>query len=99
MNETLEVIGAKNAYGEKSLGNYPRPSLEDVMKRNPDVIVILALGTDAKPFQRMAAGWKRLPGIKAVKDNRVVIVDGDTVTRPTLRLLEGLSRLERAVYK
>lgn len=97
LHEALKTIGAENVYGGVDI-SYPRPSLEDVVARNPDVIVVLALSGDTGLFERMAKAWQRFPKMKAVTNARIKVVQGDTVLRPSLRLLEGLSLLEKAVY-
>src|SRR6185437_4262442 len=51
LSEALETVGAKNIYGNSPTA-YPRPSIEDVLKRNPDSIIVIAFGPDLKPFQR-----------------------------------------------
>ena len=97
LQTALETIGASNTYGD-SRTNYPRPSVEDVVSRNPEVIVVLMLGRDARPFRAMAESWKTFPSIRAVQSSQVKVLVGDPVVRPTLRLLEGLSLLEKAVH-
>jgi iron complex transport system substrate-binding protein len=97
LQDSLEAVGARNVYGDADT-HYPRPSLEDVVHRDPDVILVLELGQDTKAFEAMAARWSRFAQLRAVKTKRVGLLQGDAVLRPTLRLLEGLSQLEKAVY-
>jgi iron complex transport system substrate-binding protein len=97
LQDALESVGARNAYSDAT-NHYPRPSLEDVVHRDPDAILILALGHDLKPFEAMAARWAAWPALKAVKTRRVRVLQGDAVLRPTMRLLEGLALLKMAVY-
>jgi iron complex transport system substrate-binding protein len=97
LHEALESVGGVNIYADAK-DHYPRPSMEDVVKRDPDVIVVLALGKDLAPYRAMAAAWARFPGLKAVREKRIRILQGDPILRPTLRLLEGLSLLEKAVH-
>ena len=97
LNDALKTVGAVNLYDDLDKG-YPRPSLEDVFRRNPDVIVVMAMGDDPGPFRRMAARWKGWPGLSAVRGDRVKVLRGDAVLRPSIRILEGLSLLERAVH-
>ncbi len=96
LHDALGVVGAENIYGDAGAG-YPRPALEDVIRRNPDVIVVIGMGGNAGPFKVMASRWEKFPSLSAVKNKRIRVVDGDSLTRPTLRLLEGLSLLERAL--
>jgi iron complex transport system substrate-binding protein len=97
LHEALEAIGSRNVYDDAT-AHYPRPSLEDAVHRDPDVIVVLALGKDLQPFYAMARRWEQFPALKAVKGGDVRVLTGDSILRPTLRLLEGLSILEKAVY-
>jgi iron complex transport system substrate-binding protein len=96
LSEALSTIGAVNAYTD-SPARYPRPSMEDALARDPDAVVILAMG-DPKPFQKMQARWESFAKLRAVKSQRVKLIHADTLVRPTLRLLDGLLLLEEAVY-
>lgn len=98
LQDALEAIGAANAYGDVKAG-YPRPSLEDVVSRDPDRILVLVLDASSLGFfKEAAARWARFPRMKAVSAKRVSVHQNDMVLRPTLRLLEGLARLEKAVH-
>jgi ABC-type Fe3+-hydroxamate transport system substrate-binding protein len=97
LQEMLELVGAKNVYADNDT-RYPRPSLEDVLKKDPDAIVVLALGHDVRPFKRMGQRWTEFPSLKAVRNKRIRVLQGDPILRPTLRLLEGATLLEKAVY-
>lgn len=97
LHDALRTLGATNVY-EDAKAHYPRPSIEDAVHRNPDVVVVLALGGSIKPFQMMAAKWTQFKGVQAVKSKNIYVLQGDSVLRPTLRLLEGLSLLEKTIY-
>ncbi len=97
LSSALEVTGAQNIY-EKAQVRYPKPSLEDVIQKNPDVIVIMAVGSDLSVYERMAQKWKQLAGLKAVINRKVFVLRSDALLRPTLRLLEGISLLSRTLY-
>lgn len=97
LQDAMEVIGAKNAYTDLSTA-YPRPSVEDVLKRNPDAIVVLAFGQDLKPFQRMALRWQEFKDLTAVQTHRIQVVQSDALLRPTLRMVEGLNQLGQVLY-
>ncbi len=96
LHQALEVVGAENVYGDSD-AQYPRPATEDVLHRNPDLILVLALGKDLRVFNDMAAKWKQFPKLKAVQEGHVRVLQGDPILRPSLRLLEGLSLLRKAV--
>lgn len=73
LNEAIETIGATNVYGSMKM-RYPRPSLEDVITRDPESIVILALGKDLKPFYQMERRWAGFPLLSAIKSKQVRIL-------------------------
>ncbi len=90
LNETLKTVGAINAYEDQAV-NYLKPSNEDVLRRKPDLILIISLGEDLAAYRKMAKRWEtlKLP---------VKVIRADALIRPSLRLLEGLGILEKAVY-
>jgi ABC-type Fe3+-hydroxamate transport system substrate-binding protein len=89
-------LGAENVFGTLK-GSYPRPSVESVVKADPDVIVVLSLGTDKALFEKIAKSWERFPEMKAVKSKRVHILQSDELLRPSTRLLEGMARLKQLI--
>ncbi len=97
LHSALEVTGATNLYSDAK-DHYPRPSIEDVLSRDPDVIVILALGDTMEPYLNMAKKWNQFVKMKAVSQHKVYILKSDPLLRPTLRFLEGLSVLNRTLY-
>ncbi|MFZ9594463.1 MAG: helical backbone metal receptor [Bdellovibrionia bacterium] len=96
LNDAIEAVGAQNVYGDLSLG-YPRPSLEDVLLRNPEVILVAALAKDRGAYVRMVEKWRRLPTLQAVQKKQVLLFESDALLRPTLRMIEGLEQLRRAI--
>jgi iron complex transport system substrate-binding protein len=97
LNDVLERVGAVNVYGQ-SPNHYPRPALEDAVHKNPDVIVVTGMADDSGETAGEVSAWNAFKNLKAVQDHKVVTVNADLLLRPTPRLLEGLSLLERAIY-
>jgi iron complex transport system substrate-binding protein len=97
LHGALDAVGAENIFAESS-AHYPRPSIETVLQRDPDAIVVLALGDEPERFRKMAARWGHYPGLRAVKGKQVSVLQADPLLRPTLRLLEGLALLERTLF-
>jgi ABC-type Fe3+-hydroxamate transport system substrate-binding protein len=98
LNDALSVLGAVNVYAD-SKKHYPHPSIEDVLAKNPDVIVVLSMSEDRKSSRHSLASWARFPKLKAVLNDRVHLLRTDALLRPSLRLLEGLSILDRVIYE
>ena len=97
LHSALEAVGAQNVYSN-SEAHYPKLSLEDVIHRNPDVIIVISLGENPTHSQQMAKKWNQFPILKAVQNHRVEVLQSDTLLKPTIRILEGLSLLERIFY-
>ncbi len=97
LHSALELLGAKNAYGNTE-SHYPRPSLEDIIHLDPDIILVMTLGEDPQSYKRMVMKWQQFSGMTAVKNKKVLVFKSDVLLRPTLRMIEGLNLLNRAIY-
>lgn len=88
VGELIGMSGARSCYGEAELQDYPAVSMEDVLKRDPDLVV---LGMDS-PFEvRSAGGWSAL---RAVRSGCVYSIPGSLIFRPSLRCLEGVEKMQ-----
>jgi iron complex transport system substrate-binding protein len=76
-NDYIEFSGGLNIAADASSGIYSR---EEVLKRNPDVIVIVTMGVATETEKQT---WKTYQSINAVKNNRIYIVDAYTYCSPT----------------
>jgi iron complex transport system substrate-binding protein len=87
LDELLEIAGGKNIFGSAAVG-YPQPSLEEIISRNPEIIIETRIGEnlsdrDSKPI---AEEWKTLGDIDAVKNGRVYIWTDYFLTVPGPRI-------------
>ncbi len=89
MNEALEVCGARNVFADLP-GVTPAVPWEDVYARDPEAVVGAGSAGDRAQF---VANWRARPELTAVKNNRLVYVDPDTIQRPSLRLVQGITQL------
>ncbi|WP_151634335.1 cobalamin-binding protein [Noviherbaspirillum aerium] len=89
VSAALRVCGAENVFGElRQLA--PTVTVEAVLKANPDVII--ASGGEQED---VLAGWKRFAGLKAVRDNHLLLIDGELLNRSGPRILDGVDMLCR----
>ncbi len=83
-SEFIRLSGCINIFGDVKT-KYPRVNMEEVLIRNPDVIIIIS---------GMGAGddiWKKKKGISAVSQRRIFTVKADAVCQATpVRFVEGL---------
>ncbi len=88
MNEIAEMLGLKNCF--EDIDGWGEISEEQVLERNPDYIVSIAMyfGDGPTPLEEIKGrtGWEN---VKAVKDNSMLNLQNDELSRPGPRLAEG----------
>lgn len=96
IHDLIRIAGGENVVGELTVP-YPRVSLEEIVARAPEVILVAshldAMGSPATITQ--GGLWREIP---AVRSNRVVPVPGDTIHRFGPRVVEGLGHIARAIH-
>ncbi len=75
---------------------WPRLSDEAALASRPEAVIMLSGGAmGATANTRVAAALKNSP---AVRNGRVYVIDGDLLTRPGPRLVDGLEQIARALH-
>jgi iron complex transport system substrate-binding protein len=99
--ELVEMAGGVNRFGEAGRHS-PWMSWEELVAANPDVILISPCGFDiARTMEEthLLAGKSEWPELKAVKENRVFVADGNQYfNRPGPRLVESLEILAETIH-
>jgi ABC-type Fe3+-hydroxamate transport system substrate-binding protein len=93
--DLLALAGGDNVAADAEPG-YPRYSLERVLRQAPEVI-IMGTHTDERTDDPWR-DWRRFPTLPAVRDGRLVTVDGDLIFRPGPRAVEAAQTLARALH-
>lgn len=93
LNEVIEIAGGENVFRDAVAG-YPEVSLEEVMARNPEVIVDMGDMADTVSVteehkRSVIALWDRIPNLAAVKEHRVFAVASDIFVVPGPRVIEA----------
>jgi len=96
IGELIQMCGGINVVSDAK-ERYPHISQEVLFARNPEVI--LAPTTEAEPvtveWLRTRPGWNNL---RAVRNNRIYLIDGDLISRCGPRLVDALEVMARALY-
>ncbi len=95
ISELIQRAGGESVTGAEPLP-YPRLSLETVVERRPDRIIVGRHGQGT--VEELLRGWGRLGSVSALRDGRVFAVDGDLVHRPGPRMVEALRALARVIH-
>jgi iron complex transport system substrate-binding protein len=96
IHQVIELAGGSNIFADAA-EEYPRVSPEVVIERNPDVILGPSSHGDALVASKIAArpGWRP---IRAVRQGRVAIVDGDLISRAGPRIVDALESVAKLLY-
>jgi ABC-type hemin transport system substrate-binding protein len=92
LSDALASVGMQNVFAQNTEG-YPRLSTEAVLRADPDEIHILDLRGHEAEFEAARKDWRRFPGVRAVKNGRILRLSGEDFARCTPRLLNALKRL------
>jgi iron complex transport system substrate-binding protein len=95
-HEVITLAGGRNL-AANSPARYPQYSIEDVVKKGPDVILISTMDRSGL-FEQQRAQWMRWENIPAVKNNRIYFIDSDLVDRASPRIVDGLEEMARLIH-
>jgi iron complex transport system substrate-binding protein len=98
LDQLLRMAGGKNVF-DRSLVPYPQPGLEEILHRNPEVILELRPeGVSAEVESRAAlSAWSALPGLEAVKRRNVFVLTEEYIVVPGPRFDRALQRIAEAL--
>jgi len=93
LNEIIALAGGENVFRD-AVASYPAVSLEEVLARNPDVIVDMGdmadtVGVTDQHKREVTSLWERLTNVAAVKQYRVFAVASDVYVVPGPRVVEA----------
>lgn len=96
MNEIAEILGLENIFSD--MEGWSEVSEEEVIARNPDYIVTISLGSGEgpNPVEEILGrpGWEEITG---VKEEQVLNLVDDELSRPSPKLVDGAKALEEFV--
>lgn len=88
-DELLSLMGLENVLS-RGARDYPVLDVEQILALNPDVIIDVDVAGDS---EQVLSYWGRFSSLKAVSNRRVVVVTDPVVTRPGVRMDQGLRAL------
>ena len=94
INSLLDICGLQNIFNTLDEA-YPIISEESIIINNPQVILVpKENGVTGSDFQKRN-GWKE---IRAVKNNRIYLLDSDIVSGPGPRIIDAVKHIAGLVY-
>lgn len=94
LGSMIREAGGRNI-AENERVPFPKFSIEEVLRKDPDIILVL---DKECPQEKCMALWKRHRHLKAVKQERIYVLQGDLMARPSPRIGEGLAQLARILH-
>ncbi|MGD0580355.1 MAG: helical backbone metal receptor, partial [Bryobacteraceae bacterium] len=97
IDELLTLAGASNVLASSPM-QYPNVSLEQILTRDPEVILDMgdfahAEGRPGQPPEQILALWAAYPRLRAVSSRRVQVIASDVFVRPGPRMAEAARAL------
>jgi iron complex transport system substrate-binding protein len=102
LNELIEIAGGQNVFRD-SPAMYAKIGLEDLIARNPEVIVDMGemsqtIGVTEAAKRSVTALWSRHPTLAAVRDRRVFAVASDIFVVPGPRVVDAAREFARMLH-
>jgi len=96
IHQMLDIAGGDNIAGRLP-SPYPRISIEEVLRKDPQVI-IFPIGESEGIPEIEQQRWRRWTSLSAVMSNRLRQVRGELVNRPGPRVIDGIEVLANAMH-
>jgi iron complex transport system substrate-binding protein len=92
----IHLAGGENMTADE-LVTYPRISLEEVIRRKPEVILVSSMEREGR-FEKARQDWLQWTSIPAVQKGRVHLIDSDVIDRPAPRVVDGLEIMAKLLH-
>lgn len=92
-NDILEILNLENPFKDEQ--PYPEISIENIIRENPDIIIDLYHGRSTISAQK---DWEDLKMLKAVKNNKLYILNDVYLSLPGPRTAEIIKKFADTVY-
>ncbi len=95
-HDLITLAGGRNLAQDEPI-TYPRISREEVVRRQPDIIIISSMDRGGG-FEEARQEWLKWSSIPAVRTNRVHLINSDLTDRPSPRIIDGLEAMARIIH-
>jgi len=97
IHELIQLAGGSNIAGDARV-DYPIYSLETLIERDPDVIIISSKHGAGGPTVENIGTLLQDRGISAVRNRRIYEIDADLVVRDGPRVVDGLEEMAKCIH-
>ena len=96
IHHMLELAGGTNIIGQTTIP-YPKVSLEEVLRRDPEVL-LFPVGTSEGIPESEQQRWRKWTALSAVAQNRLRQVKAELANRPGPRVVDGIEAMAQAIH-
>jgi len=97
IDDLIQKAGGVNIFADE-FKKYRVVSMEAVVARNPQVIIVSGMGTTKDLVYSSIKAHPRLTAVDAVVNGRVYQIDGDLIERPGPRIVDGLEQVAKFIH-
>ncbi|MFW5986401.1 MAG: ABC transporter substrate-binding protein [Halanaerobiales bacterium] len=97
IDDMIEKAGGTNI-GREASGAWPQYSLEMLLIQDPEVYISSPHSASHEVTPEKIKNRKNYDKLRAVKNDRIYIVNQDIVSRPSPRIIDGLKEFVKAIF-
>ena len=94
--DIISIAGGINMSADSDI-KYPRISIEEVIKKKPEIIIISSMEKGGM-FEKARQEWLKWTSIPAARDGRVYLIDSDLIDRPSPRIIDGIEQMAKMIH-
>jgi iron complex transport system substrate-binding protein len=94
VSDLIRLAGGINI-AEVARGKHPHLSMEEVVARDPQVILLSSMKSGNAGQKKW---WSRWREISAVRSNQIYVMESDLVLRPSPRIVDGFEEVAKALH-
>jgi iron complex transport system substrate-binding protein len=100
LSELIDLGGAQNILADAAVA-YPQVNMEEVIRRNPDVIIDMGHSeiTSEKQKQAVKQLWRKYPFLHAVQRDAVFPISADYFVSPGPRVVQAVRDIRRMISR
>lgn len=95
-HDIIELAGGRNLAEDQPV-TYPRLSLEEVIRKGPEVIIISSMEKGGE-HERARMEWFQWHAIPAVRKGHVYLINSDLIDRAAPRIIDGLEEMAKLIH-
>jgi len=95
IDRLIRSAGGENIAGD-STTRYPRFSMEKIILKNPDIIIVSSAKNRTSSSIKQA--WGKWKDIAAVEKGNIHVINPDLVSRPAPRIVDGLEIIAKIIH-